>query len=84
MKANPRQIALLLIASIAALAIAIPVMGADPCRGHPSPPGQVKPDRSAKPVKSDNPGQHKKVEKAAAEGREGRREGQDSRDRRHR
>ena len=64
MKTTPRRIALLLIASIAALAIAIPVMGADPLQSS-DPPGQVKPGKSAKPDKPANPGQQKKAEKAA-------------------
>ena len=47
--------------SIALLAIAIPVLGADPS----SPPGQSKPEKSGKPDKATNPGQAKKGEKAA-------------------
>ncbi|MFL5717592.1 MAG: hypothetical protein ACJ77V_08445, partial [Chloroflexota bacterium] len=55
MKASRRSGALLAICSIVVLAVAIPVLAADPS----SPPGQSKPDKSA------NPGQQKKAEKAA-------------------
>jgi hypothetical protein len=57
MKASRRQVGLLVVGLIAALAIAIPVMGADPSS---SPPGQSKPE------KSPNPGQQKKAEKEKA------------------
>jgi hypothetical protein len=50
MNAPRRHVGLLVVGVIAALAIAIPVMGADPSS---SPPGQSKPD------KSPNPGQQK-------------------------
>ena len=54
-----------MIAAVVALAIAIPVLGADPSPSA-GPPGQSKPDKSGKPDKATNPGQQKKAEKAAA------------------
>jgi len=54
----------LLVAVIAMLAIAIPVIAADPSPSS-SPPGQTKPEKSPKPGKASNPGQDKKAEKAA-------------------
>ena len=59
-----RRPALLVVAVVATLAIAIPVLGADPSPSA-GPPGQSKPDKSAKPDKAANPGQAKKGEKAA-------------------
>ena len=56
--------ALLFVAVVAMLAIAIPVLGADPSPSA-GPPGQSKPDKSAKPDKAANPGQARKGEKAA-------------------
>ena len=57
MKASRRSAAIISLVGIVALAIAIPVLGADPS----SPPGQTKPDTSP------NPGQQKNAEKAAKE-----------------
>ncbi len=57
MKASRRSAALVTLVGVVALAIAIPVLGADPS----SPPGQTKPD------KSPNPGQQKKAEKTGKE-----------------
>src|SRR6185369_6971952 len=57
MRASRHSAALIGLVGIVALAIAIPVLGADPS----SPPGQTKPD------KSPNPGQQKKAEKGAKE-----------------
>jgi hypothetical protein len=63
MKGSPRRLALLAVAAIATLAIAIPVIAADPSS---SPPGQTKPEKSPKPGKSGNPGQEKKAEREKA------------------
>jgi hypothetical protein len=63
MKGSPRRLALLAVAVIATLAIAIPVIAADPSS---SPPGQTKPEKSPKPGKSGNPGQEKKAERDKA------------------
>jgi hypothetical protein len=57
MRASRRSSALIAICAIVVLAVAIPVLAADPS----TPPGQSKPD------KSPNPGQQKKAEKAAKE-----------------
>src|SRR5262245_3055346 len=58
MRASRWRVALLVVGAIAALAIAIPVLGADPSPSA-SPPGHAKPD------KSQNPGWQKKAERAA-------------------
>lgn len=55
---DPRRRLVLLVGIVAALAIAIPVLGADPSPSA-GPPGQSTPD------KSPNPGQQKKAESAA-------------------
>jgi hypothetical protein len=57
MRASRRSSALIAICAIVVLAVAIPVLAADPS----TPPGQSKPE------KSPNPGQQKKAEKAAKE-----------------
>ena len=52
MNAKRRRVLLVGVAIVAALAIAIPVMGADPSPSA-GPPGQSKPDKSANPNKPD-------------------------------
>ena len=49
MTTRRRRLLLVLVAVVGALAIAIPVIGADPSPS--GPPGQAKPDKSAKPAK---------------------------------
>ena len=58
-----RRFGLLGAVTVLAMAIAIPVLAADPSPSA-APPGQTKPDKSAKPDKANNPGQQKKAEKA--------------------
>ena len=62
MTARHRRL-VLLIGVIAALAVAIPVMGADPSPPA-SPPGQTKPDKTDEPDKSPNPNEPAKADKA--------------------
>ena len=64
MKASRRQLGLLGVAVIATMAIAIPVIAADPSPSS-APPGQTKPDKSPKPDKATNPGHAQKPDKAA-------------------
>ena len=64
MKASWRQLGLLGVAVVATLAIAIPVIAADPSHSS-APPVQTKPDKSPKPDKVANPGQGHKPDKAA-------------------
>jgi hypothetical protein len=52
MDAKRRRVSLVAVAFVATLAIAIPVMGADPSP-FAGPPGQSKPDKSPKPNKPD-------------------------------
>ena len=52
MDARSRRVAVIGVALVAALAIAIPVVGADPSPSA-APPGQSKPDKSQKPDKPD-------------------------------
>ena len=47
---RPGRRSTLLVGAVVALAIAVPVMGADPTPS-PGPPGQTKPDKTAKPDK---------------------------------
>ena len=65
MTAERRRIGLLIAGAIAAVVIAIPVLGADPSPSG-GPPGQSKPEKSTKPDKATKPGQEKKAEKDAA------------------
>jgi len=58
-----RHLGLLVVAVIATLAIAIPVIAADPSPS--APPGQTKPEKSPKPGKDGNPGQANRAEKQA-------------------
>ena len=56
MNSKRRRLLLVGVAIVATLAIAIPVMGADPSPSS-GPPGQSKPDKSANPNKPDKAAQ---------------------------
>jgi hypothetical protein len=64
MTGNGRRFVLLVIGAVLVLAVAIPVMGADPSPPA-APPGQTNADKPDKSPKPENPGQAKKADKAA-------------------